>query len=48
MTIFELDNTFHQPINWITVSFMVAFHVAAIAAPFYFTWKAFVLAVVMY
>jgi stearoyl-CoA desaturase (delta-9 desaturase) len=48
MTILERDKTFRQPINWITVSFMVAFHVAAVAALFYFTWKALALAVVMY
>ena len=28
-------------INWITTGFMVAFHLGAIAALFFFTWKAF-------
>ncbi|MGA8011279.1 MAG: hypothetical protein WB949_02525, partial [Candidatus Acidiferrales bacterium] len=26
-------------INWITASFMIAFHVGAIAALFFFSWK---------
>ncbi|HUJ96371.1 MAG TPA: fatty acid desaturase [Terriglobales bacterium] len=31
-------------INWVTAGFMAAFHIGAIAAIFFFTWKAFFLA----
>jgi sn-1 stearoyl-lipid 9-desaturase len=31
-------------INWITTGFMIAFHLGAIAALFFFTWKAFAVA----
>ncbi len=27
-------------INWVTAGFMVAFHLGAVAALFFFTWKA--------
>src|ERR1035437_898360 len=33
------DKTFTQPVNWITTSFMIAFHIGAVAALFYFAWK---------
>ena len=29
----------NSDINWVTTFFMVAFHVGAIAALFFFTWK---------
>lgn len=32
-------------INWITASFMVLFHLGAVAALFFFTWKAFFVAI---
>ena len=48
MSIFERDKTFTKPINWITSFFMGAFHVGAIAALFFFTWKALALAVVLW
>ena len=32
-------------INWVTAGFMVAFHIGAIAALFFFSWKALLLAV---
>jgi hypothetical protein len=32
-------------INWVTASFMAAFHVGAIAALFFFTWKAVFLSI---
>jgi sn-1 stearoyl-lipid 9-desaturase len=35
-------------INWITAIFMLLFHVGAIAALFFFTWKAFFLAIFLY
>jgi len=47
MSIFERDKTFAQPINWTTSIFIGAFHAGAIAALFFFTWKAFALAVVL-
>ena len=31
-------------INWLTASVMILFHIGAIAALFFFTWKAFFLA----
>ncbi|MGB8673930.1 MAG: hypothetical protein WCD27_06210, partial [Candidatus Acidiferrales bacterium] len=31
-------------INWVTASFMTMFHVGAIVALFFFTWKAFFIA----
>src|SRR5258708_31420470 len=48
MSIFERDKTFAQPVNWITTLFMGAFHAGAIAALFFFTWKALALAVVLW
>ena len=41
---FTSDKTFTQPIVWLTTFFMVAFHVGAFAALFFFSWKAFLLA----
>jgi stearoyl-CoA desaturase (delta-9 desaturase) len=35
-------------INWVTASFMALFHVGAIAALFFFTWKAFFVAVFLW
>jgi stearoyl-CoA desaturase (delta-9 desaturase) len=35
-------------INWVTATFMALFHLGAIAAFFFFTWKALVLAVVLW
>ena len=46
--VFERDRTFTQPINWITTVFMGAFHVGAIVALFFFTWKALLVAVVLW
>lgn len=42
------DKTFTQPILWLTTSFMVAFHVGAFAALFFFSWKALLFALVMW
>ena len=42
------DRTFTQPIVWLTTSFMVAFHIGAIAAVFFFSWKALLLALVLW
>lgn len=46
--IFRSDRTFTQPIVSLTTSFMVAFHIGALAALFVFTWKAFLLAMVLW
>jgi fatty-acid desaturase len=48
MSILGHDKTFSQPINWTTSFFMFAFHIGAIAALFFFTWKALALAVVLW
>jgi stearoyl-CoA desaturase (delta-9 desaturase) len=48
MSLFSRDKTFSQPISWITTFFMVAFHIGAVAALFFFSWKALVLAVVLW
>ena len=34
--------------NWVTTSFMVAFHVCAVVALFFFTWKAFFVALFLW
>jgi len=47
-SIFKRDKTFTQPIIWITTFFMVAFHAGAVAALFFFTWKAFAVAIVLW
>jgi fatty-acid desaturase len=48
MSIFRRDKTFAQPINWTTTFFLGAFHVGAIVALFFFTWKALILAIVFW
>src|SRR5438045_3132295 len=45
---FKGDRTFTQPIIWVTTSFMVAFHIGAVAALFVFSWKALLLAMVLW
>jgi sn-1 stearoyl-lipid 9-desaturase len=40
MSLVHRDKTFSEPVNWTTSFFMFAFHVGAIAALFFFTWKA--------
>ena len=35
-------------VNWITAGFMAAFHVGAIAALFFFTWKALFVAMFLW
>jgi fatty-acid desaturase len=47
VSFFGRDRTFSEPVNWITTCFMVAFHLGAVAALFFFTWKALLLAVVL-
>ena len=48
MSIFGSDKTFPQPINWTTSFFIGAFYGGAVAALFFFTWKAFAVAVVLW
>lgn len=48
MSIFERDKTFAQPVNWTTSFFIGAFHVGAILALFFFTWKAFALTILLW
>ena len=35
-------------VNWITAAFMAAFHVGAVAALFFFTWKALLVAIFLW
>src|SRR5579871_5453879 len=37
-----------QQVNWITAIFMAAFHVGAVAALFFFTWKALFVAIFLW
>jgi len=48
MSVLQDDRTFKQPLNWTTTSFMLLFHVGAIAALFLFTWKALILSIALY
>jgi fatty-acid desaturase len=48
MSLIERDRTFHEPISKITTFFMAAFHIGAIAALFFFSWKALVVAAVLW
>jgi len=45
---FRKDKTLGQPIVWLTTSFILAFHIGALAALFFFSWKAFLLAMVLW
>ncbi len=42
------DKTFSQPVNWVTTFFMVAFHIGAVAALFYISWKPVLVAFVLW
>ncbi len=42
------DRTFCQPINWGVTLIMIGLHICALAAVFFFTWKALILTVVMW
>jgi len=42
------DRTFTQPIVWLTFSIMVAFHLGAVAALFMFSWKPFLVAILLW
>lgn len=45
---FERDRTFREPVNWGVTSFMIGLHLAALGAVFFFTWKALLVAIVMW
>src|SRR5579859_7425070 len=47
-TAFKRDKTFAQPIVWLTTSVMVVFHLGAIAALFFFSWKALVVGLILW
>jgi sn-1 stearoyl-lipid 9-desaturase len=47
VSFFARDRTFRESINWTTTFFMVLFHIGAVAALFFFTWKGLVLAFVL-
>jgi fatty-acid desaturase len=48
MSFFRTDKTFSQPISWVTTLFMAAFHIGAVAALFFFSWKALALAAILW
>jgi stearoyl-CoA desaturase (delta-9 desaturase) len=47
VSFFDRDRTFNESVNWITTFFMAAFHLSAVAALVFFTWKGLLLAVVL-
>ena len=47
-SIFAHDRTFKQPVVWMTTLIMLAFHIGAIVALFFFSWKAFLVAMVLW
>ena len=46
--LFGHDRTFTQPIVWLTVLVMIAFHIGAVAALFMFSWKPFLVAILLW
>src|SRR5215472_3295482 len=44
----EKHQAARNEVNWITAIFMAIFHVGAIAAFFFFTWKAFFVAILLW
>jgi len=42
------DTREKESINWITVTFMVLFHLGAVAALFMFSWKALIVTLVLW
>jgi fatty-acid desaturase len=45
---FGHDRTFTQPIVWLTVLVMIVFHIGAVAALFMFSWKPFLVAILLW
>ena len=48
LSIFRRDRTFRQPVNWGVTLVMIGLHACALAAIFFFTWKALILMIVMW
>jgi stearoyl-CoA desaturase (delta-9 desaturase) len=48
MSIFERDRTFREPVSKLTTFFMVMFHIGAVAALFFFSWKMVFLALAIW
>jgi sn-1 stearoyl-lipid 9-desaturase len=48
MSTFTHDRTLAQPVNWTTTLFMLGFHIGAVAACFFFSWRGLALAVVFW
>ena len=48
LTWLKQDKTFREPVNWGMTAIMIALHLLALAAVFFFTWKALVLSIVMW
>jgi fatty-acid desaturase len=46
--LFGHDRTFTQPIVWLTLLIMIAFHLGAVAALFMFHWKPFLVAILLW
>ena len=46
--LFKDDRTFTQSVVWVTTFVMVAFHIGAVAALFFFSWKAFLFAMLLW
>ncbi len=42
------DKTFSQPVNWGVTAIMIALHLCALGAIFFFTWKALILCIIMW
>ena len=47
MSFFKRDRTINESANWITIFFLFMFHLGAVAALFFFTWKGLIVAVVL-
>ena len=48
LSFFKRDRTFKQPVNWGVTLVMIGLHLGALAAIFFFTWKAFFLCIFMW
>ncbi len=44
----QKKQTGEDKINWVTASFVVLFHLGAVAALFFFTWKALFVAIFLW
>src|SRR5262249_23691585 len=48
MSFLKNDKTFSRPVIWGIITFFIALHILAVAAFFFFSWKALILAVIVY